>query len=55
MCPLCITTAALTAASTTSGVGVIALAVGKWRKLLAKAAAQWRAALLFGLGAVFRQ
>jgi hypothetical protein len=33
MCPLCITTAALTAAGATSGAGVLAIAVSKWRTL----------------------
>ena len=31
MCPACITTAAVIAAGTTSGVGVVALVAGKWR------------------------
>jgi hypothetical protein len=33
MCPACITTAAVIAASTTSGAGVVALAIGKWKSL----------------------
>lgn len=33
MCPLCITTAVLSAAGATSGTGAIGLAVGKWRTL----------------------
>lgn len=33
MCPLCITTAALTAAGTTSGAGVLALVVSQWQTL----------------------
>jgi hypothetical protein len=31
MCPLCITTAALTAAGATSGAGALALVAAKWR------------------------
>jgi hypothetical protein len=31
MCPLCITTAALCTAGATSGAGVIAVAVSRWR------------------------
>lgn len=31
MCPLCITTAVLSAASGTSGAGVVALVAKKWR------------------------
>ena len=34
MCPACITTAALVAAGTTSGAGVVAIAVRKWRTVL---------------------
>ena len=33
MCPVCITTAVLSAAGATSGAGVIAVAAGKWRTL----------------------
>jgi hypothetical protein len=33
MCPLCITTAALSAAGATSGMGVITVAASKWRTL----------------------
>ena len=33
MCPVCITTAVLSAAGATSGAGVIAVAAGKWRAL----------------------
>ena len=33
MCPLCITTAMLSAAGATSGAGVIAVAANKWRIL----------------------
>jgi hypothetical protein len=33
MCPLCITTVALSAAGATSGMGVIAVAASKWRTL----------------------
>jgi hypothetical protein len=33
MCPLCITTAVLSAAGATSGAGAIGLAAGKWRTL----------------------
>jgi hypothetical protein len=33
MCPLCITTAALSAAGATSGAGVIAVAASRWRTL----------------------
>ncbi len=33
MCPVCMTTAALTAAGATTGLGVMALAVAKWRTL----------------------
>jgi len=31
MCPLCITTAALSAAGAASGAGVIAVAASRWR------------------------
>jgi hypothetical protein len=34
MCPLCITTAALSAAGISSGAGVVAAAASKWRTLL---------------------
>jgi hypothetical protein len=33
MCPICITSAALSAAAATSGAGVIAVAASKWRRL----------------------
>jgi len=33
MCPLCITTAALSAAGATSGAGVVAVLARKWRTL----------------------
>jgi hypothetical protein len=33
MCPLCITTAALCTAGATSGAGMIAVAVSRWRAL----------------------
>jgi hypothetical protein len=33
MCPVCVTTAALTAAGTVSTAGVMALVVGRWRSL----------------------
>jgi hypothetical protein len=33
MCPLCITTAALSVAGAASGAGVIAVAASKWRRL----------------------
>jgi hypothetical protein len=33
MCPLCITTAALTAAGATSGAGVVVVAAAKWRRV----------------------
>jgi hypothetical protein len=33
MCPICITTAALSAAGATSGAGVIAVTASKWRTL----------------------
>jgi hypothetical protein len=33
MCPLCITTAALCTAGATSGAGVIAVAVSRWRNV----------------------
>jgi hypothetical protein len=33
MCPLCITTAALSAAGAASGAGVLAVAANKWRTL----------------------
>jgi len=33
MCPLCITSAALTAAGITSGASALAMAAGKWRTL----------------------
>ncbi len=33
MCPVCITTAALSAAGATSGAGVIVVAASKWRTL----------------------
>ena len=34
MCPLCITTVALSAAGATSGAGLLAVAASKWRVLL---------------------
>jgi hypothetical protein len=42
MCPLCITTVALSAAGATSGAGVIALAASKWRGLRRWACNGWR-------------
>jgi hypothetical protein len=33
MCPLCVTTAALSVAGATSGAGVVGLAMSKWRTL----------------------
>jgi hypothetical protein len=33
MCPVCMTTAALTAVGATSGAGVMVLVVKKWRRL----------------------
>lgn len=33
MCPLCITTMAISAAGATSGVGLIAAVTSKWREL----------------------
>ena len=33
MCPVCMTTVALTAAGAATGLGVMALVVGKWRTL----------------------
>jgi len=33
MCPLCITTAALSVAVATSSAGIVALAMSKWRTL----------------------
>jgi hypothetical protein len=42
MCPLCITTAALSAAGATSGVSVIALAVSRWRILQRWFHSGWR-------------
>jgi hypothetical protein len=33
MCPLCVTTAVLSAAGATSGAGVIAVVASKWRAL----------------------
>ena len=33
MCPVCMTTVALTAAGATTGLGVMALVVTKWRTL----------------------
>jgi hypothetical protein len=33
MCPLCITTAVVSAAGVTSGAGVLAAAASKWRTL----------------------
>jgi hypothetical protein len=33
MCPLCITTVAISAAGATSGVGLVAAVVAKWRML----------------------
>jgi hypothetical protein len=38
MCPLCITTAALTAAGTTTGAGALALVASKWRTCVAGSA-----------------
>jgi hypothetical protein len=34
MCPVCITTAVLSAAGAASGAGTIAVVAGKWRGLL---------------------
>jgi hypothetical protein len=33
MCPVCLTTAALSAAGVSSGAGALALAAGKWRAM----------------------
>ncbi len=40
MCPVCMTTVALTAAGAVSGVGVVAVLAGKWRALRRRLALQ---------------
>ena len=42
MCPLCITTAALSVAGATSGAGLIALTASKWRTLRGWAVSLYR-------------
>jgi hypothetical protein len=42
MCPVCITTAVLSAAGATSGAGLIAAAAGKWRTLQCWFSRAWR-------------
>ena len=42
MCPLCITTAVLSAAGATSGAGVVAVAASRWRTWQRWFSSRWR-------------
>lgn len=42
MCPVCITTAVLSAAGATSGAGVMAVAASKWRNVQRWFCSRWR-------------
>ena len=42
MCPVCITTAALSAACATSGAGVIAVVASRWRTVQRRVRSRWR-------------